>query len=396
SHQYEFKLRTPEAFDRQSSLLRFRTNTDELPAPEAIHTLEVGLEYVDLQFEPSVIRVDEDSQDQPVAVTLTVTHAHDTEIELPLQLDPDFGTIVQTGTENDGVYTFEYTPPAGDLPSGGIAEVPAKSIAQTGIRTPGNNPPPRIANLLIAPKAQPVDIVPRATCLSSGETQQFQALDPLSREPVDVTWSASRGSISDSGLYTASGGNGQATVTASTETHSSSAQIAIGDCSCSFTASVSGGSVGASDSFFGAQGGVVLSLGESGYDGIQFFGEGEAASNMTALMWTFETPLAFGATGPGSTSIRAHVGSILRGEGFSSTDMGTGTLLPPLEVTITRRQPLGYGHTNAVSMAGTITGTVSVSNLPEDPVSASLDITFDGLFTYSPPSNTLNCDNISF
>lgn len=171
--------------------------------------------------------------------------------------------------------------------------------------------------------------------------------------------------------------------------------------SCTFTASLSGPGVSADDSFSGAQGGLVLSLNESGYDGIQFFGDTETdtetASNLTALIWSFDTPLPFGEAGPTSTSITASLGSLVSGQGFSSRDLSTGELLPPLEVNISERELLDFGDPNAVRMVGTISGTVAVVDRSDfSVVEASLNIEFDGLFTFSPPSSTLNCDNISF
>lgn len=392
SQQYEFELKSPEAFERQSSLLRFRTNTDELPAPQAIDTRQISLEYIDIEFEPSVIRVDHDTPEVTV-VTMTVTGANDTNVELPLQLDPDFGTLVQTGTGENGVYTFDYIKPAGELPSG-IATVTATSIAQTGVRADFNNPTPRTANLLISPLAQRVDVTPGSACLGAGETKQFQALDPVTGEPVEVRWSAGRGSINASGLYTAPAGDGSDTITASTDTSASSAQITVADCSCTFTASLSGPGVSAADSYAAAQGGLVLSLSGSSYDGISFFSDGAS----TVLIWSFDTPLPFGATGPASTSTRAGVGSSMNGESFSSTDLLSGASLPALDVSISERQLLGFGAPNAVSMAGTISGTVSVPDFAEgESINAALNIEFSGLFTFRPPGpSTLNCDNISF
>jgi hypothetical protein len=51
-----------------------------------------------------------------------------------------------------------------------------------------------------------------------------------------------------------------------------------------------------------------------------------------------------------------------------------------------------------VSMTGTISGMVSVPDFAErESINASLNIRFDGLFTFRPPGpSTLNCDNISF
>ena len=389
SSRYEFKLRVPEAFERQSSLLRFRTNTEELPAPEAIDTRQINLEYIDIEFDPSVIRIDENSPDVTV-VTLTVKNANDMDIDLPLQLDPDFGTIVQTGTVDNGVYTFTYTKPAGELPASGIATVTATSIAQAGIRAPNNDPPLRSANLLISPLSQPVDITPRSACLSSGEGQQFAAVDPETGEPVEANWSADRGSVSSSGFYTAPGGDGPATVTASTETNSSSAQITVGNCTCYFRASLNGPGVSVTVT---RQGFSFLALGRDNttYDQLRFFGQGSSPSNATVLTMGLDPSLPIGSSGPTTTSTRNLL--FLGGEAliFFGPE---GEQLPPLTVDITSRTPIAGGSFGSVSMAGQISGPVNVSRstVGEDPIRAFLDVQFNGIYTIPTAGPALNCN----
>jgi hypothetical protein len=388
SQRYEFKLRTPQAFERQSSLLRFRTNTEELPAPEAIDTRQISLEYIDIEFEPSVIRVDDDTPDV-TTVTMTVTGANDAGIELPLQLDPDFGTIVQTGTEENGVYTFDYTKPAGDLPSG-IATVTATSIAQTGIRADINDPPLRTANLLISPLAQRFDVTPGSACLGAGDTQQFQALNPVTGEPVEVSWSADRGSINASGLYTAPAGDGSDAITASTETNASSVQVTIGDCTCYFKAELSGAGVSANVVRAGLS---YLALGrdDTTHNQLRFFGQETSPDNTTGIILELDPPLLIGASGSLSTTTRSS--GFVGGERYVL--FGPDGPLPALTVDITRRTPIATGVTGSVALEGRVYGSVNVARNeapPDNLVPAYLNVEFNGIYTIPTAGPALNCD----
>src|SRR6056297_752910 len=131
----------------------------------------------------------------------------------------------------------------------------------------------------------------------------------------------------------------------------------------------------------------------------QIAGDGADAdmSNRTMMLWTFDSPLPIGGTGPAGVTIEASLGSAIGGQSFSSRDTSNGELLAPLEVTIEERELLSSGDENAVRLAGTVTGEVSVRNRPNPPVTASLNITFHGNFTFRPPGPyTLNCDSISY
>ncbi|PLW81253.1 hypothetical protein CWI75_16630 [Kineobactrum sediminis] len=168
------------------------------------------------------------------------------------------------------------------------------------------------------------------------------------------------------------------------------------DASCVFEATLSNGA-DASYTFSGEQGGLVLSLGESGYEGIRFLGSSTDHTKRTMMVWTFNEPLPFGGKGPTTTTINASMTSTIESQSFGSRDMLSGKQLPPLQVSITEREPLSSRDPNAVRMAGTIDGNVSVRKLPKPSITASVTVRFEGLFTFRPPGPyTLNCDNVSF
>jgi len=332
--------------------------------------------------------VDDDTPDV-TTVTMTVTGANDAGIELPLQLDPDFGTIVQTGTEENGVYTFDYTKPAGDLPSG-IATVTATSIAQTGIRADINDPPLRTANLLISPLAQRFDVTPGSACLGAGDTQQFQALNPVTGEPVEVSWSADRGSINASGLYTAPAGDGSDAITASTETNASSVQVTIGDCTCYFKAELSGAGVSANVVRAGLS---YLALGrdDTTHNQLRFFGQETSPDNTTGIILELDPPLLIGASGSLSTTTRSS--GFVGGERYVL--FGPDGPLPALTVDITRRTPIATGVTGSVALEGRVYGSVNVARNeapPDNLVPAYLNVEFNGIYTIPTAGPALNCD----
>lgn len=355
---YEFALRVPEAFENQESLLTIRTNTDELRAQVAGKTRPISLSYIDLEFEPATIRVESGEQD-PVTVTLTVHNAIEPWIETPLELDPAFGTIEQTDYDGDGVYTFEYLPPEDGLPAeAGIITVTATSISEAGIRAPANEPPPRTADLLITGTRQIPFINPRRVCLDVGETQEFRANDIFTGVELEPEWSSSGGSITQDGLFTAPSGDGSVTVTASVEDESDEVTVVLGDCSCYFDASLQGSGVSASDGHAGNTEGFLLEYGDDGYGGLWLFGDTSSASTMTSMQLLIEPPLPIGGSGPIEWTSRAPITAFLRGENFSTTSRAGQGDFPPLEVSITQREPLSGSQSAPVLLAGTIEGDV--------------------------------------
>ncbi len=365
--RYEFELLVPEAFDHRQSLLTIQTNTDELRAQVAGETRPINLDYIDLEFEPSTIRVEPDDQD-PVTVTLTVHNAIEPWIETPLELEAEFGTIEQTNYDGEGVYTFEYVPPPDGLPDGaGIITVTATSISEAGIRAPANDPPPRTADLLITGTRQIPLITPRRACVGAGETQQYNAVDLFTGEDLEPEWSADGGSITQDGLFTASSGSGSGTVTATVDEESQSVTVVLGDCSCYFDASMQGSGVSANDGHAGNTEGFLLEYGDEGYDGIWFFGDTSSAETMTSMLFSIDPPIPAGGSGPIERTSTASIISFIGGESFSTnTRTGQGPNFPPLEFSITQRERLSANHVLPVLLEGTIRGDVWHFKLDEE------------------------------
>ena len=233
-----FRLVTPEAFSRQTSMVRFSTRFEELEAPTQTDTRDVELRYLQLVFDPPRITLEEDSTD-PVPFSLTVKNSklYDAEqpfVDMPLTLEPELGEITYLGLQSGGRLDFEYIPPD-DFPAGAIAEIRTEAIIESGIRDPANNPPPRKGMLLVARDVDLFDVVPHNTCLDGGDTHQFSAINPLSGDPVDVDWTASAGSITTDGLFTAPGQTTEVIIEAAstgTPEITSTARVTVNQCDC--------------------------------------------------------------------------------------------------------------------------------------------------------------------
>ncbi len=385
SDRYEFKLVAPAAFERQDSLLTILTDTDELPAQIAGHTRPVSLDYIDITFNPPSLKVEEDDIVLPFTVTISNSRlfsADDPWIGIPLELEPDIGEVELVSSTNDGVFQFNYLVPDDGIPPGVIVTVSTESIIESGLRDPDNDPPPRTGSMFITADPVIVDVFPRNVCLSGGETQQYEAIHPVLGTPVDVEWSASSGSINSDGLYTAASSSGSATVTAtSTEDPdvSDSVQVTLGSCICSWSAAVKGDPF-ASDSFFGDQGGINVSLNDArtAYESVWIF------DDTTSVEVTFSESIPVGGSGPLMRSTGDPGGGLISGQGYLGVDIQTEQPLPPHEIQITEREPLSGGDGTSVALAGRVTGLVQGSKfglpLEDQPPPADWVIEFKGTF----------------
>lgn len=242
----EFRLVAPAAFQRTDSLLRFKTNFANLPAPVAIDTKPITLRYMAVEFVPPAIRLTAGDTEVPFQI-----HVRNSElfagdvpfIDLPVTVDPPLGRVEYLDVSPNGVLHFRYLPPA-KFPPGVIATVRADAISQSGIRHPSNNPPPRTGTMFITAEPVRVAIAPRTACLDNGETLRREARDPLSNEAVAVSWQADKGAIAADGVYRAPAtGSGEATIRAvahANEEASAIASIVYGMCDCWWQGSVTG------------------------------------------------------------------------------------------------------------------------------------------------------------
>ena len=395
--RYEFRLRTPNAFQRNDSLLRFTTNFDELEAPSISTTTPIELSYIDVRFNPGSVQVSD--PDETAQISFTVANAVSATVTpLPLLVDPPGRGAISNLLISGDTYTFTYTAPADGLQPGEIVEIRATSASEGGIRHPSNDPPERSGAVFISAEAALVDIHPAVVCVESGSSQAFEALNPFTGSAVEVTWSVSGpGTITQSGLYQASG-SGEALVTATSMSgNSATAKVTVGRCTCVWNARLSG-PVSFSDGESGEE--VLMTLladvENSVYTGIRLFSnnDGDSISEDTSLWFSFVNTLPFGQTGPASTTatlsgIQRVAGRTFSLQPFLGFEDGP---LPPLSVTITERQPLPGG--TDILLSGRISGEV-VTNVfqggSEDSVSLGVD--FSGLFGPAPigGGTILNC-----
>jgi hypothetical protein len=419
---YEFRLITPNAFERQDSLIRFKTNPDELPADVAIHTVPVELQTINVAFEPRVARVSEEDIIIPFTVTIhnsVLNPAESPWVELPLDIYPPVGEVVGPEFIDGNTLHFEYHPP--DT----IVRISTDSTAQGGIRAPEHHPPPRTGSMLVTMERLHLDLYPATVCLSQGETHRFEALDHLTGEPVDVTWQASTGTISADGIYSAPGDQGEAIITATATGDplaTATSRVILGTCDCLWSGR-SSWSIPAVDGYADIHGGITLEYDADtqAFTGIRFFGEDATDhTRLTALLLRFDTPLPAHEEGPTVTTARFTSGStfldvpddpdlnsgFLSGEVFTLQpflpEMPDGSFPPPLaslQVRIDHRQGIsGPGlPEHAVAMEGSVSGAVTAFDIdvssPHFGVQryADLNVAFAGVFTFIPPDGNLNC-----
>lgn len=140
-----------------------------------------------------------------VEFTVTVHNAKDTRIlitdGLGLQLEPNM--------DSDGTASFTYlVPDRNDLP----LSLKATSLSKGGIRGLADAPE-RFGNSMLQEEDVILFVSPTYACLEPGESMDFSAVAFLGVDPGPVEWSATGGSITPSGRFTA-GNIGSATVTA--------------------------------------------------------------------------------------------------------------------------------------------------------------------------------------
>ena len=398
--RYEFRLRTPHAFERSDSQLRFTTNFDELEAPSISTTTPIELSYIDIRFQPGSVQVSEPEEE--VQISLTVHNAADTGVTpLPLQINPPGRGEISDLLISGETYTVTYTAPTDGIQPGEIVEIRATSSSEGGIRHPSNDPPVRSSAVFISAEPVLVDIYPVAACVESGSIQVFEALDPFTGNEVGVTWSVGSGpgNITEGGVYQAAG-SGEALVTATAAGgNSATATVTVGSCTCVWNGRLHG-AVSFSDGDSGMSTLMTLTadVENSVYTGLRFFSDnlGESFDDDTAMMFRFVNTLPFGQTGPTSTTATVDGGQgRLAGRQFSLQPfLGfEDGPLPPLSVTITERQPLPSG--SGMLLAGRISGDVA-TNVFQDGVEniATLGVNFRGSFYQAPigGGTILNCE----
>lgn len=248
SHEMAFRLRAPQAFQLQSSVLRFNTRPEALPAAApAIDTQIVSLDYLNLRFDPPVLTV----ADEPVDFTLTLENAAPESvsggdfIDVAAFLDGfTLGSAVLQQRDGE-VMRFTYTPPESGFPEDTVLEVETFATLETGLRNPAYSPPVRRGALLLSADGvvQGLTVAPGAACVADGESQQFTAATTAG-EPADVIWQVEgSGQITAGGRYTAGGTGSSARIIArlrEDESVMAEARITLGNCSCWWRTEVAG------------------------------------------------------------------------------------------------------------------------------------------------------------
>lgn len=374
-----FQLSTDGFFGNETSLdvLTIEPSRDQYrmghwhpPVPADV--AELSAEHIRIRFEPAGLRVDDADESYPFKVH--VEHAEDFEIWSPLDTDPEtLGIVLLSGPDPQGVYHYQYTPEGNELPPATIA-VSTRPMTTGGVRGRGD-PPERRGSMLITPDPVQLAVSPRTACLEAGETQQLSAKDPLLEIPVDVTWSADRGSVSSSGLYTAPGGDpaGYARITATAVEDDSvtvTTELKLG-CSCWWSASVGGG-YGHSNSYWS----MVLTLDEDeSIVGIQT--TPKEGSNFLGALLTMRDPIPPGATGTFNASGNGSLqGPISVGNTWANH---AGMPFTPLTVQVSRHELLEGPGDNARALVLTVNGMVGVGEPDGNIKIGNLRLELDGV-----------------
>jgi hypothetical protein len=160
--------------------------------------------------------------DDEIYVYADVKNAENTEVSWSVTPD-DTGVVIQSDGPNHA-YVVAHEP--------GTYLIVAESASRSGPRADNN--PVRSASARVNVGGEDFSILPGATCVEMGETQEFIAEQP-DGSPIDVNWSVSEGSISGSGIFTAPDSRTRVTVTAANAQNpdqTATAQVLVSNCAC--------------------------------------------------------------------------------------------------------------------------------------------------------------------
>jgi len=161
---------------------------------------------------PNVVRVDAEDSFEVTLYANVSNLADDSNREVAWTVEGDTGgaSYMTSGMDNDAI-TFVADP------DDGVDQyvLRAEAATEAGLRS-DKNPPRRAFVGITTTEAGDLVVEPGVDIAEPGQQIQFFALDPDTEEPVDVTWEASIGSITDTGLFTMPADQtvGQATITA--------------------------------------------------------------------------------------------------------------------------------------------------------------------------------------
>ena len=200
---------------------------------------------IELIARPSVLQVSEKGEEIEFEIEVRNAVNGDIEDEVLLELEPERGSIALLSRSAEGSthrHRYRYTAPAQELPDSFSLMV--QSASKDGVRGRVDEPTPRFTQLRISTEPELIVINPGAACVKPGETEQFEAVDEITGQPIDVNWhmEGSGGSISSSGLFSAASA-GDLLVLATSQRDSdnvAAVNVTVGDCSCWWYARVGG------------------------------------------------------------------------------------------------------------------------------------------------------------
>lgn len=162
---------------------------------------------------PNVVRTDAADGFEVTLYAEVSNLADDTNREVAWEVEGDTGgaSYMTSGIYNDAI-TFIADP------DDGVDQyvLRAEAVTESGLRSDRTPPRRTFVGITTTERAGDLVVQPDTDIAEPGQQIQFFALDPETSEPVDVTWEASIGSITDTGLFTMPADQtvGQATITA--------------------------------------------------------------------------------------------------------------------------------------------------------------------------------------
>lgn len=269
---------------------------------------------------------------------------------------------------------------AGTVSSTGLYTAPATMPASTAVTVTANGPGGSASAAVTLVPIPPQTILPTAVSLDLGATQQFASTGA-------TTWTATLGTVSSSGLYTAPAtwtGSGSATVTANGPGGSASAQVTLVDSAPTTISPLSSSVVlGATQQFtsngttWSATYGTVSSTGlytapsafpPNNTDTVTASGLGGSASAFITL----QAPVpAITAVGAGAQIPLGVFSTTISGSGFIASSIAS---LNGTELTTTYSSPGSLTISGFTSQSGTANVTVSNDSANSEPFPVNVGV----------------------
>lgn len=298
-----------------------------------------------------------------------------------LAYDPSISVRAEHGSValealGEGVWLVRYTAPPTEA---GLPDlIVVESESTTGLLANPDRGRPSIA-IPIRGSTPWIVVTPQGVCVELGEKEAFQA-EVFNLETQDVHWSASAGTITEEGVFTAPDTSGPVDITATSvedESVQGAASIRVGGCGCNWTATLSGpvSHTVTNDS-------QVLTLGvDDAFLNLQLNGPvGQHARDI--LLISPREPIASGATGGYLVTVSGTYAA--SGHAFVSAE---GALQ------LDRFETHRSGSEVTASLAGAVSAEVWFSSISGEPVHeiGEFRLEFEGTFDTTDPMGWLHC-----